>query len=215
MRMMPGSHLNFFFSRLTSVKSLFLFFQSFITRCGRCHVFSGRKLTYFFSILLQCIRFLSLSQAHAPTQFSIESARIETHKLNPVGFSNVQNSIIFPYSPTVQFSAHPRIYKSPKTVSPSVGSVAIPWMVVHQTALSMGFSRQEYWSGLPRLLQGNFPNQGSNPSLLRCRRILYSLSHQGSPQLSWGKFISWMLRRAMPDPDSCFSAGLEDLILCY
>lgn len=61
---------------------------------------------------------LSLSQAHAPTQFSIESARIETHKLNRVGFSNVQNSIIFPYSPTVQFSAHPRIYKSPKTVSP-------------------------------------------------------------------------------------------------
>ena len=30
------------------------------------------------------------------------------------------------------------------------------------------------------LLQGIFPNQGLNPSLLHCRQILYSLSHQGS-----------------------------------
>ena len=29
-------------------------------------------------------------------------------------------------------------------------------------------------------LQGIFPTQGSNPSLLHCRRILYSLRHQGS-----------------------------------
>ena len=27
------------------------------------------------------------------------------------------------------------------------------------------------------LLQGIFPNQGSNPGLLHCRRILYHLSH--------------------------------------
>ena len=26
---------------------------------------------------------------------------------------------------------------------------ATPWTVAHQTPLSMGFSRQEYWSGLP------------------------------------------------------------------
>ena len=36
------------------------------------------------------------------------------------------------------------------------------------------------------LLQGIFPTQGSNPGLLRCRQILYQLSHQGSPkQLNW------------------------------
>ena len=28
-------------------------------------------------------------------------------------------------------------------------SFAIPWTVAHQAPLSMGFSRQEYWSGLP------------------------------------------------------------------
>ena len=32
------------------------------------------------------------------------------------------------------------------------------------------------------LLQGLFPTQGSNPGLLHCRRILYQLSYQGSPQ---------------------------------
>ena len=36
------------------------------------------------------------------------------------------------------------------------------------------------------LLQGIFPTQGSNPSLLHCRRILYHLSHKGSPRiLEW------------------------------
>ena len=31
------------------------------------------------------------------------------------------------------------------------------------------------------LLQGIFPNQGPNPGLPHCRRILYQLSHKGSP----------------------------------
>ena len=36
------------------------------------------------------------------------------------------------------------------------------------------------------LLQGIFPTQGSNPGLPHCRRILYRLSHQGSPRiLEW------------------------------
>ena len=34
---------------------------------------------------------------------------------------------------------------------------AIPWTVAHQASLSMGFSRQEYWSGLP------FPSSGFWP----------------------------------------------------
>ena len=34
------------------------------------------------------------------------------------------------------------------------------WTEAHQVPLSMGFSRQEYWSGLPCLLPGNLPDQG-------------------------------------------------------
>ena len=36
------------------------------------------------------------------------------------------------------------------------------WMVARQLPFSMGFSRQEYWSGLPTLLQGIFPTWGSS-----------------------------------------------------
>ena len=37
--------------------------------------------------------------------------------------------------------------------------------------------------GCHALLQGIFPTQGSNPGLPRCRQILYSLSHQESPNI--------------------------------
>ena len=41
------------------------------------------------------------------------------------------------------------------------------WTVARQDSLSMGFSRQEYWSGLPIfLLQGIFPTQWLHLSLL-------------------------------------------------
>ena len=45
-----------------------------------------------------------------------------------------------------------------------------PWTVAYQGPPSMGFSRQEYWSG--SLLQGIFPTQGSNLSLPHCRQML-------------------------------------------
>ena len=38
---------------------------------------------------------------------------------------------------------------------------ATPWTVAHQAPLFMGFSRQEYWSGLPCPPPGVFPTQGS------------------------------------------------------
>ena len=37
---------------------------------------------------------------------------------------------------------------------------ATPWTVVHQAPLSMGFSRQEYWSGLPFPSPEDLPNPG-------------------------------------------------------
>ena len=47
-----------------------------------------------------------------------------------------------------------------------------------QAPLSLGFPRQEYWSGLPFLLQGIFLTQGSNLGLLHGRQILYRLSYR-------------------------------------
>ncbi len=40
---------------------------------------------------------------------------------------------------------------------------ATPWTVAHQAPLSMGFSRQEYWSGLPFPTPGDLPNPGIKP----------------------------------------------------
>ena len=39
------------------------------------------------------------------------------------------------------------------------------WTVAHQAPLSMGFSRQEYWSGLPCLPPGDLPESLMSPSL--------------------------------------------------
>ena len=39
----------------------------------------------------------------------------------------------------------------------------IPWTVVYQASLSMGFSRQEYWSGLLFPSPGNLPDPGIKP----------------------------------------------------
>ena len=40
---------------------------------------------------------------------------------------------------------------------------ATPWTVAHQASPSMGFSRQEYWSGLPFALPGDLPHPGIEP----------------------------------------------------
>ena len=37
---------------------------------------------------------------------------------------------------------------------------ATPWTAAHQTPLSMGFPRQEYWKGLPFPSPGDLPNPG-------------------------------------------------------
>ena len=42
-------------------------------------------------------------------------------------------------------------------------SLQTPWTIVHQAPLSMGFSKQKYWSGLPCPLPGDLPNPGIEP----------------------------------------------------
>ena len=44
--------------------------------------------------------------------------------------------------------------------------LATPWTVAHQPPLSMGFSRQEYWSGLPGPPPRDLPNPGMEPTSL-------------------------------------------------
>ena len=93
----------------------------------------------------------------------------------------------------------------------------IPWFLC-----PWGFSRQEYWNGLPCPPSGIKPNPGIKPKcFLHCRQSLYHLSHQGTPRIlewvtypfsranSWprnqtgifctvsGLFISWAIQKAL------------------
>ena len=68
---------------------------------------------------------------------------------------------------------------------------ASPWTVAHQAPLFMGFlffqARILEWVACPP--PGDLPNPGIKPGLLHCRRILYHLSHQGSPRiLEWAAY---------------------------
>ena len=38
-----------------------------------------------------------------------------------------------------------------------------PWPIAYQASPSMGFSRQEYWNGLPSPSPGDLPNPGIEP----------------------------------------------------
>ena len=58
----------------------------------------------------------------------------------------------------------------------SVASVMSLWTVACQAPLSMGFSREEHWSGLPCPPPGGLPDPGIEHCLLQlmhCRRVLY------------------------------------------
>ena len=49
-----------------------------------------------------------------------------------------------------------------KSLSP-VRLFVTPWAIAYQAPPSMGFSRQEYWSGLPFPSPGDLPNPGTEP----------------------------------------------------
>ena len=58
-----------------------------------------------------------------------------------------------------------------------------------------GFSRPEYWNGLPCPPPGDLPNLGMNPGLPHCSWTLYSLSHQGSPYVYVCNWIALLYSR--------------------
>ena len=74
---------------------------------------------------------------------------------------------------------------------------ATPWAIVHQAPLSMGFSRQDYWSRLPFPPPGNLPNPGiepMSPHLLHCRQILYHWATRKAPIICVGCSNSYYMQ---------------------
>ena len=61
---------------------------------------------------------------------------------------------------------------------------ATPWTIAYQASLSMEFSRQEYWSGLPCPLQGDLPNPGIKPRSLALQADSLPSEPPGKPVLN-------------------------------
>ena len=59
------------------------------------------------------------------------------------------------------------------------------WTVNPGASVSMGFSRQEYWSGLPFPPPGDHPNPGIEPTSPAWQADSLPLSHQGSHSISY------------------------------
>ena len=70
-----------------------------------------------------------------------------------------------------------------------------PWTVAIQASLSMRFSRQEYWSGLPYSSLGDLPNIGSEPGspALQAGSLPFEPQGQSAKWQSAMSPISWKL----------------------
>ena len=75
----------------------------------------------------------------------------------------------------------PETFQKGGLVTKPCPTVVTPWNVACQASLSMGFSRQEYWNGLPFPSPGNLPNPG--------------IKHW-SPALAGRFFTNWATREA-------------------
>ena len=63
------------------------------------------------------------------------------------------------------------------------------WTVAHKAPLAVGFSKQEYWSGLPSPPPGDLPNPGIQPRPLALPADSLPLSYQGSQIIQYIYFI--------------------------
>jgi len=60
-----------------------------------------------------------------------------------------------------------------------------PWIVARQAPLSIGFSRQEYWSGLPFPSQGDLPRSGIEPTSPSLAGGFFTAEPPGKPSHIW------------------------------
>ena len=75
-------------------------------------------------------------------------------------------------------------------------TLVTPWTVAHQPPLSMGFPKQEYWSGLPFPSPRDLPDPGIKPESPALQADSLPPSHQGALNNLWslqneGELIQW------------------------
>ena len=94
-------------------------------------------------------------------------------------------------------------------------SFATPWTVAHQVPLSMGFSRQEYWSGLPFPSPGDLPDPGIEPMSPALEGRFFTAEPQGKP-VTWVYPPPKFLFHTLPVwsfPSSTANRGMQCLLV--
>ena len=79
-------------------------------------------------------------------------------------------------------------------------SFETPWTIALQTPLSMGFPKQEYWSGLPFSSLGDLPGPGIEPSSPALQVDSLPLSHPRSPYIHIYMLLSHFSHVWLCDP---------------
>ena len=69
------------------------------------------------------------------------------------------------------------------SVTKSCPTLATPWTVAHQALLSMGFPRQEYWSGLPFPSPGDLPVSEIEPRSHDLAGRFFTAEPRGKPHI--------------------------------
>ena len=61
-------------------------------------------------------------------------------------------------------------------------TLVTPWSVAHQAPLSIRFSRQEHWSGLPFPSPGHLPDPGTKPASPALQAVSLQTELPGKPE---------------------------------
>ena len=91
-------------------------------------------------------------------------------------------------------------------------SLQPPWTVAHWASLSMGFSRQEYWSVLPFPSPGDLPGPGIGPTSPTWAAIFFTTEPPGKPRFILCDFYYVEVNMSEQTPGD--SGGL-DILVCY
>ena len=89
--------------------------------------------------------------------------------------------------------------------------LANPWTVAHESSVSMAFSRQEYWSGLPFPMPGDLPDPGIKPTSPALQADSLLLSHLGRVRNS-KLTVLWGFHHGSDGKESACNAGDPGLI---
>ena len=131
--------------------------------------------------LIWAIMFLHI---HVPA-FKPETIRAKIFILTSLKFCiKLQYSITFTQYVKVKVKSLSRVWL-----------FATPWTIAYQASPSMGFSRQEYWSGLPFPSPGDLPHPGKNTGVGYCF-LLQGIFPTQVSRVGGRRFNLWATREA-------------------